>query len=105
MENYDFLVAPVVQVLPFDVEVPYPTRINGIELDSYIAWMRSCSYITVTGAPALSVPCGFSRDGLPVGLQIVGRHRDDFGVLQMGHAFEQATAYWQRRPALAIDNS
>jgi amidase len=105
MEEYDFLVAPVVQVLPFDVEVPYPTRINGIELDSYIAWMRSCSCITVTGAPALSVPCGFSRDGLPVGLQIVGRHRDDFGLLQMGHAFEQATACWQRRPALAIDNS
>jgi amidase len=105
MEKYEFLVAPVVQVLPFDIEVPYPTRINGIELDSYIAWMRSCSHITVTGAPALSVPCGFSRDGLPIGLQIVGRHLDDFGLLQIGHAFEQVTAYGKRRPALASNNS
>ncbi|MEO8164038.1 MAG: amidase family protein, partial [Betaproteobacteria bacterium] len=104
METYDFLVAPVVQVLPFDVEVPYPTRINGIALDSYIDWMRSCYYITVTGAPALSVPCGFSA-GLPVGLQIVGRHQDDFGVLQMAHAFEQATGFGKQRPAAAHNNS
>ncbi len=99
MQDYDFLVAPVVQVLPFDVEQPYPTRINGIELGTYIDWMRSCYYITVTGAPALSVPCGFSA-GLPVGLQIVGRFQDDFGVLQMAHAFEQATGFWKQRPAV-----
>ncbi len=98
MEKYDFLLAPVVQVLPFDVDVPYPTRINGVELGSYIEWMRSCSRITVTGAPALSVPCGFSSGGLPVGLQIVGRHGDDFGVLQIAHAFEQATGFWKRQP-------
>ena len=105
MEKYDFLVAPVVQVLPFDVDVPYVTRINDVELDTYIDWMRSCYYITVTGAPALSVPCGFSRGGLPVGLQIVGRHQDDFGVLQMAHAFEQATGFWKRRPATAQNKS
>lgn len=105
MGKYDFLVAPVVQVLPFAVEVPYPTEINGVKLDTYIDWMRSCSRITVTGAPALSVPCGFSRKGLPVGLQIVGRHQDDFGVLQIAHAFEQATALWKLRPAVAHSNS
>jgi amidase len=105
MEKYDFLVAPVAPVLPFDVNVPYVTRINDGELDTYIDWMRSCYYITVTGAPALSVPCGFSRAGLPVGLQIVGRHRDDFGVLQMAHAFEQATGFWKRRPATALTQS
>ncbi len=101
MEKYDFLVAPVAQVLPFDVGVPYPTTINGVELDTYIDWMRSCSRITVTGAPALSVPCGFSREGLPVGLQIVGGHQDDFGVLQLAHAFEQATGFWKQHPAAA----
>jgi amidase len=101
MEKYDFLVAPVVQVLPFDVDVPYPTEINGVKLDTYIDWMRSCSRITVTGAPALSVPCGFSRGGLPVGLQIVGRHQDDFGLLQIAHAFESATGLWKHRPAVA----
>jgi amidase len=103
MEKYDFLVAPVAQVLPFDVELPYVTRINGVELETYIDWMRSCYYITVTGAPAISVPCGFSRGGLPVGLQIIGRYRDDFGVLQLAHAFEQATGFWTTRPLAASD--
>ena len=98
MDNYDFLVAPVVQVLPFDVKQPYVTEINGEQMGTYIDWMKSCFRISVTGQPALSVPCGFSRDGLPVGLQIVGRYRDDFGVLQLGHAFEQETGYWKRRP-------
>ena len=105
MEKYDFLVAPVAQVLPFDVDVPYPTEINGVKFDTYIDWMRSCSRITVTGTPALSVPCGFSRKGLPVGLQIVGRHQDDFGLLQIAHAFEQATGLWKQQPALVNKKS
>jgi amidase len=99
MDNYDFLVAPVVQVLPFDVNKPYVTEINGQTLETYIDWMKSCYWISVSGQPALSVPSGFSANGLPVGLQIVGRYHDDFGVLQIGHAFEQATGYWKQRPA------
>ena len=98
MDNYDFLVAPVAQVLPFDVTQPYVTEIDGQKLGTYIDWMKSCYWISVTGQPALSVPGGFSRDGLPVGIQIVGRYRDDFSVLQLGHAFEQATGYWKQRP-------
>jgi amidase len=101
MHRYDFLVAPVVQVLPFSVDVPYPTRIGDTALDTYLDWMRSCYYITVTGAPAISVPCGFTGSGLPVGLQIIGRHREDFAVLQIAHAFEQSTGFWKRRPAVA----
>jgi amidase len=103
MEKYDFLLAPVAQVLPFDVDQPYVTEINGVPMKDYIEWMRSCSCITVTGAPALSVPAGFSAGGLPVGLQIVGRYLDDFGVLQLGHAFEQATGFWKRHPAIAAN--
>ncbi|MBC8006991.1 MAG: amidase [Prolixibacteraceae bacterium] len=105
MEKYDFLIAPVVQVLPFDIDVPYVTRINDVDLGTYIDWMRSCYYITVTGAPALSVPCGFSHEGLPVGLQVVGRHGDDFGVLQIAHAFERATGFWKRHPTIAQNKS
>jgi amidase len=101
LERYDFLVAPVTQVPPFDVSLPYVTEINGEPLPTYVDWMRACSDITVTGLPAISVPCGFTDDGLPVGLQIVGRHRDEWGVLQLAHAFEQATGFWKRRPALA----
>jgi amidase len=102
MERYDFLIMPVSQVPPFDVKQPYVTEINGIKMQTYIDWMRSCYYITVTGLPAVSVPGGFTPEGLPVGLQIIGRHQDDFGVLQLAHAFEQATGHWQRRPAVAV---
>jgi amidase len=100
MQTYEFLALPVVQVPPFPIEQPYVTEINGVPMDTYIDWMRSCYYISITGFPAISVPAGFTRDGLPVGLQLVGRHRNDFGVLQLAHAFEQATGHWRRRPPI-----
>ena len=101
MATREFLVLPVTQVPPFDVAQPYVTEINGVALPTYIDWMRACSDITVTGLPAISVPCGFTPEGLPVGVQIVGRHHDEWGVLQLAHAFEQATGFWKRHPALA----
>lgn len=101
MAQQEFLAVPVNQVPPFPVETPYPTEINGVEMETYIDWMKSCFFITMTGHPAISVPCGFTPDGLPVGVQIVGRYRDEFGVLQLAHAFEQATGFWKRRPPVA----
>jgi amidase len=101
MEKYSFLILPVSQVPPFDVKQRYVTEINGVKMETYIDWMKSCYYISVTGHPAVSVPCGFTPDGLPVGVQIVGRHQDDWGVLQLAHTFEQATEVWKRRPAVA----
>ncbi len=101
LERYEFLLLPVNQVLPFPVTQPYVTEINGVKLASYIDWMKTCYYVTVTSHPAISVPAGFTPEGLPVGLQIVGRYRDDFGVLQLAHAFEQATQFWRRRPPIA----
>ena len=101
MERYEFLVCPVSQVAPFDVKQRYVAEINGVPMETYIDWMRSCYYVTVTGLPAISVPSGFTLEGLPVGLQIVGRHQDDFGVLQLAHAFEQATRFWRRKPRVA----
>lgn len=98
MQRYDFVVAPVTQVMPFAVEIPYPTSINGVELATYLDWMRACSRITVTGAPAISVPAGFSAAGLPVGLQIIGRHQQDLSVIKIAYAFEQATLHGNRRP-------
>jgi amidase len=99
-ERYDVLVAPTTQVLPFPVEIEYPTEIAGVHQDNYLEWMRSCTVISATGCPALSVPGGFTDDGLPVGLQIVGAPRADRKVLEVGHAFEQATQFGRRRPAL-----
>ena len=102
MRAHEFLVLPVTQVPPFDVhDAVRRPRSTACTLATYIDWMRACSDITVTGLPAISVPCGFTADGLPVGVQIVGRHHDDWGVLQLAYAFEQATSFWKRRPPLA----
>ncbi|MBF0278926.1 MAG: amidase [SAR324 cluster bacterium] len=101
MEDYEFLVLPVNQVPPFDVTKPYVEQINGVHLEKYTDWMKSCWYISVTRLPAISVPCGFTDDGLPVGIQIVGRHQDDMGVLQLAFAFEKATRFWKQKPPLA----
>jgi len=103
METREFLILPVSQVPPFDVSQRYVTEIAGTTMETYIDWMKSCYYVSVLGLPAISVPCGFTPEGLPVGVQIVGRHRDDLGVLQLAHAFEQATGFWKQRPPLASD--
>ena len=97
-ERYDVLLAPTTQVLPFPVEIEYPTEVAGVALGDYLQWMRSCTLISATGCPALSVPGGFTPDGLPVGLQIIGAPRADRRVLEVGHAFEQATRFGERRP-------
>jgi amidase len=101
-ERYDFLLLPVSQVVPFPIEVQWVREINGIEMKTYIDWMKSCSLITLTEHPAMSVPCGFTAQGLPVGVQIVGRFRREIEVLQLGYAFEQATRWGERRPAVAL---
>src|SRR3984957_9035293 len=96
--EYEFFVLPVNQVLPFDVNTHYPKEIAGVSMENYLAWMKSAYYISAAGNPAMSVPCAFSSSGLPIGLQIVGRHPDDWGVLQLGYAFEQATNIGKRTP-------
>jgi amidase len=96
-ERYAYFILPVTQVEPFDVNTPYPTEIAGTAMTSYVDWMRSCWYVTFMSNPAISMPAGFSATGLPVGLQIVGRHRDDLSVLQLAYAFEQATRHGLRQ--------
>ena len=100
MEKSEFLVLPVSQVPPFDIRQRYVTEINGVDMETYIDWMKSCYYISITGLPSISVPCGFTSEGLPVGIQIVGRHQDDFGVLQLAYAFEQSTGFWKQKPTI-----
>jgi amidase len=100
-DDYEFIVCTVNQVPPFDASIAWPNAIDGVRMEHYIAWMKSTYWISTTLCPALSVPAGFTDDGLPVGIQIVGRRRDDLGVLQLGHAFEQATGFGRRRPTIA----
>lgn len=100
LETYEFLLLPTAQTRPFPIEWEYPQEIAGVAMTTYIDWMMTCAYITVTGLPALSIPCGFTDAGLPVGLQIVGRPRADFAVLQLAYAFQEATRFYERRPPL-----
>jgi amidase len=90
LEKYEYFVLPTTQVPAFDTEQQWITEIEGNKMGSYIDWMRSCYFVTVTALPAISVPAGLSNDGLPVGLQIVGRVQADFAVLQLAAAYEQA---------------
>ncbi len=100
MDRYEFFIMPVNQVLPFDVKMPYPVEIDGVKMENYLAWMKSTYYISTLGNPAISVPCAFSEQNLPIGIQIIGRHKDDWGVLQLAYAFEQANNVGKTRPAL-----
>lgn len=102
-ERFDFLLLPVSQVLPFPIETDWVREINGIEMQSYVDWMMSCSCITLTEHPAMSMPCGFTPEGLPVGVQIVGPWRGERELLRLGHAFEQVTRCTERRPQIALE--
>jgi amidase len=100
METRDLLILPTVAVPPFPVEMPYPTEINGEPLDNYTQWFFLTYGITVTGLPVISVPCGFTASGLPVGLQIVGRRRQEAMVLRAASAFEAAAPWADKIPAV-----
>jgi amidase len=99
-EKYEYFITPTTQVLPFDVTQPFPTEVAGVKMSNYIEWMKSCILISALETPSISMPCGFTEDGLPVGLQIVGRHRDEWSVLQLARAFEQATPAARRKPGV-----
>jgi amidase len=100
LEEYDAMALPVSQVAPFAVETEWVTEIAGTPMGSYLEWMRSCSRISVTAHPALSLPAGFTQGGLPIGLQLVGRHRGDLALLRLAAAIEGATGFGRRAPDL-----
>ena len=87
---------------PFDATLDWPKEIAGVKMEHYVAWMKSAYWITATACPAISVPAGFTAEGLPVGIQLVGAYREDFSLLQFARMFEQATNIGARRPAIAL---
>ena len=100
-QTYDALVLPSAQVWPFPADWRWPQEINGRKMDTYHRWMEVVVPVSLIGLPALSVPVGFSGDGLPMGMQIIGRSGDDAQVLAIGQAWHRATEWPQERPPLA----
>lgn len=92
MSRFDAFLLPTAQVLPFPLDVPYPTAIDGVPLDNYIDWLKSCYWISTSGHPGLSLPCGRAVDGdsapLPVGLQLVGRWGGDAALFDVAEVVE-----------------
>ncbi len=97
-ERFDYLALPSAQVFPFDIDLRWPREIAGRAMDTYHRWMEVTVPITMSGCPALNVPVGFNAAGLPMGIQLVGRHHDELGCLQLAHAYEQVTGWVERRP-------
>ena len=99
-DGYDVLAAPVTAVPAFDVETEYPTEVAGVPMGTYLEWFRTCSRITVTAHPSVAVPAGFTDAGLPIGIQLVGRHRGERALLRLAHAINGATGLPDRTPPL-----
>jgi aspartyl-tRNA(Asn)/glutamyl-tRNA(Gln) amidotransferase subunit A len=95
--TYDLLLCPTVAVPPFEVGIEGPTQIAGRPVDRR-AWIVMTPLFNLTGQPAATVPCGFTGDGLPIGLQIVGRRFDEATVLRASAAFEAVRPWAQKRP-------
>ena len=102
MKTYEFVLAPSAQVFPFDATVHWPSEVNGTPMDTYHRWMQVVIPITMCGCPSLNVPVGFSAQGLPTGLQIVGRIHDEWGCLQLADSYDRATGWVGRHPPLLL---
>jgi aspartyl-tRNA(Asn)/glutamyl-tRNA(Gln) amidotransferase subunit A len=98
-QPFDLLLTPTVPVTAFAVGSDQPGTVNGQET-SYLGWTPFTYVFNLTGQPAATVPCGFATDGLPIGLQIVGRFGDDAAVLRASAAFEAIRPWADQRPPL-----
>jgi amidase len=99
-ETYDYVVLPSAQVLPFDAATAWPDQIEGVAMSSYHRWMEVTTIGTLINAPTLAMPAGFSRDGLPIGLQVIGRNHDDLSLIRLAAAWERETGWVRQLPAL-----
>jgi amidase len=101
-ERFDLLALPTVQVVPFPVEVDWVREVDGAPMGNYLEWMRSCTDITMTGCPAISVPAAYTPEGLPVGLQLVAPPGAELLLLQVAHALDGDGVTPRRWPGEAI---
>ena len=98
--KYDLLLTPTMPIPPFPAEMVYPTEIDGKPMKHYIDWVWLTYAISTTGSPAISVPCGWNHQGLPIGLQMVGRYLAEDTVLRAAAAYELAAPWADKKPNL-----
>jgi amidase len=97
-DHYDYFVLPTAQVFPFDVEQHWPRMIGGTTMQTYHEWMKAAVLITMAGCPALAVPAGYSDQGLPMGIQLIGPNRCELDCLRLAFAYEAALDPASRQP-------
>jgi amidase len=103
-EHYDFLLLPTAQTFPFPADTHWPDMIAGKRMETYHEWMKGTLLVTMSGCPSLAVPAGFSAQGLPIGIQIIGPNRRELDCLSLGYAYEAATNWTSRRlPPLLLE--
>jgi amidase len=96
-DNFDYLVLPSAQTFPFAAELTWPTEVGGRPMDTYHRWMEVTLYASLAGLPVICLPAGFSEAGLPMGLQVIGRPRDELSLLQLAQGWHQAAPFMGRR--------
>jgi amidase len=100
-ETYDFVAVPTAQVFAFDKNIHWPTEVAGKKMDTYHRWMEIVTHWTLTGNPVAAIPAGFNKDGLSMGIQLIGKPRSDFELLKFAYAYEQANdVVGMNRPGL-----
>ena len=99
-QNFDFLALPSSQIFPFDKNLQYPKNINNIELDTYHRWLEVFILSSLLELPTITIPVGFNKDGMPMGMQIIGRSKDDLKVFNFANMYEKAFNFSKNKPKL-----
>ena len=99
-QNFDFLALPSAQIFPFDKNLQYPKNINNIELDTYHRWLEVFILSSLLELPTITIPVGFNKDGMPMGMQIIGRNKDDLKVFNFANMYEKAFNFSKNKPKL-----
>tara|TARA_B100001057_G_scaffold357734_1_gene359785 strand:- start:494 stop:1909 length:1416 start_codon:yes stop_codon:yes gene_type:complete len=97
-ENFDFLVLPSAQIFPFDKNLQFPKNIGGIELDTYHRWLEVFILSSLLELPTITIPVGFSKDGMPMGMQIIGKNKDDLRVFSFAKKYEDIFNFSKIKP-------
>ncbi len=103
--SFDAVILPSAQVLPFDAEMHWPKSVNGVEMSTYHQWMEIVIPASLIGLPAINVPVGFSTSGLPMGMQIISRHKNDQQLLNLAERYHRSTRWSDVKPRLIAGRS